>query len=111
MEFSPKAVELTTLLESGITKLYTNFQEDEIRRVVSAGGIYGLNKIQVREIVEFSSGVKGITLNFKNKNVGIIVFDSDTAIEEGDFINWIYYGCSCQKGYARACHRRIGSTY
>ena len=30
MEFSPRAAELTTLLESRITNFYTNFQVDEI---------------------------------------------------------------------------------
>lgn len=37
MEFSPKASELTTLLEKKITNFYTNFQVDEIGRVVSVG--------------------------------------------------------------------------
>nr|YP_010144821.1 hypothetical protein KYW51_mgp04 [Mirabilis jalapa]QQL93539.1 hypothetical protein [Mirabilis jalapa] len=37
MEFSPRAAELTTLLESRITNFYTNFQVDEIGRVVSVG--------------------------------------------------------------------------
>ncbi|KAI3780521.1 hypothetical protein L2E82_10503 [Cichorium intybus] len=37
MEFSPRAAELTTLLESRISNFYTNFQVDEIGRVVSVG--------------------------------------------------------------------------
>nr|GEU42535.1 ATP synthase subunit 1, mitochondrial [Tanacetum cinerariifolium] len=37
-------------------------------------------------MVEFSSGVKGIALNLKNENVGIVVFGSDTAIKEGDLV-------------------------
>ena len=37
MEFSTRAAELTTLLESRITHFYTNFQMDEIGRVVSVG--------------------------------------------------------------------------
>ena len=35
MEFSTRAAELTTLLESLITNFYTNFQVDEIGRAVS----------------------------------------------------------------------------
>ncbi|CAH1452040.1 unnamed protein product [Lactuca virosa] len=66
-----------------------NFQVDEIGRVVSVGDgitrVYRLNEIQAGEIVEFSSGVKGIALNLENENVGIVVFGSDTAIKEGDF--------------------------
>lgn len=90
MEFSPRAAELTTLLESRITNFYTNFQVDEIGRVVSVGDgiarVYGLNEIQAGEMVEFASGVKGIALNLENENVGIVVFGSDTAIKEGDLV-------------------------
>ncbi|KAL0308000.1 UNVERIFIED_CONTAM: ATP synthase subunit alpha, mitochondrial, partial [Sesamum calycinum] len=72
MELSPRAAELTTLLESRISNFYTNFQVDEIGRVVSVGDgiarVYGLNEIQAGEMVEFSSGVKGIALNLENEN-------------------------------------------
>ena len=75
MEFSPRAAELTTLLERRMTNFYTNFQVDEIGRVVSVGDgiarVYGLNEIQAGEMVEFASGVKGIALNLENENVGI----------------------------------------
>ncbi|KAF7067627.1 hypothetical protein CFC21_073490 [Triticum aestivum] len=91
MEFSPRAAELTTLLESRMTNFYTNFQVDEIGRVVSVGDgiarVYALNEIQAGEMVEFASGVKGIALNLENENVGIVVFGSDTAIKEGDLVN------------------------
>ncbi|QHO53503.1 ATP synthase subunit alpha, mitochondrial [Arachis stenosperma] len=90
MEFSVRAAELTTLLESRITNFYTNFQVDEIGRVVSVGDgiarVYGLKEIQAGEMVEFASGVKGIALNLENENVGIVVFGSDTAIKEGDLV-------------------------
>ncbi|KAK6791541.1 hypothetical protein RDI58_010622 [Solanum bulbocastanum] len=48
--------------------------------------VYVLNKIQAGEMVEFASGVKGISLNLENENVGIVVFGSDTAIKEGDLV-------------------------
>ncbi|KAL8229450.1 hypothetical protein R6Q57_014350 [Mikania cordata] len=85
--------ELTTLLESRINNFYTNFQVDEIGRVVSVGDgiacVYGLNEIQAGEMVEFANGVKGIALNLENENVGIVVFGSDTAIKEGDLVKRI----------------------
>ncbi|GKA54082.1 ATPase subunit 1 [Tanacetum coccineum] len=66
------AAELTTLLESRISNFYTNFQVDEIGRVVSVGDgiarVYGLNEIQAGEMVEFASGVKGIALNLEMEN-------------------------------------------
>jgi len=48
--------------------------------------VYGLNKIQAREMVEFASGVKGMALNLENENVGIVIFGSDIAIKEGDIV-------------------------
>ncbi|AQK70081.1 ATP synthase subunit 1 [Zea mays] len=90
MEFSPRAAELMTLLESRMINFYTNLKVDEIGRVVSVGDgiarVYGLNEIQAGEMVEFASGVKGIALNLENENVGIVVFGSDTAIKEGDLV-------------------------
>ncbi|KAG6467081.1 hypothetical protein ZIOFF_075131 [Zingiber officinale] len=90
MEFSPRAAELTTLLESRMTNFDTHLKVDEIGRVVSVGDgiarVYGLNEIQAGEMVEFASGVKGIALNLENENVGIVVFGSDTAIKEGDLV-------------------------
>ncbi|KAL6491688.1 hypothetical protein OROGR_034174 [Orobanche gracilis] len=72
MEFSVRAAELTTLLESRISNFYTNLKVDEIGRVVSVGDgiarVYGLNEIQAGEMVAFSSGVKGIALNLENEN-------------------------------------------
>ncbi|KAI5638622.1 hypothetical protein M9H77_00123 [Catharanthus roseus] len=55
MELSPRAAELTSLLESRISNFYTNFQVDEIGRVVSVGDgiarVYGLNEIQAGEML------------------------------------------------------------
>ncbi|KAI5668364.1 hypothetical protein M9H77_18217 [Catharanthus roseus] len=90
MELSPRAAELTSLLESRISNFYMNFKADEIGRVVSVGDgiarVYGLNEIQAGKMVEFSSSVKGIALNLENENVGIVVFGSNTAIKEGDLV-------------------------
>jgi F-type H+-transporting ATPase subunit alpha len=82
--------ELSYLLEQRITNYYTKLQVDEIGRVVSVGDgiarVYGLNKIQAGEMVEFANGVKGMALNLENENVGIVIFGSDTAIKEGDIV-------------------------
>jgi len=83
-------VELSTLLEQKITNYYTKLPIDEIVQVISVGDgiarVYGLNKIQVGEMVVFTSGVKGMALNLENENVGIVIFGSDTAIKEGDIV-------------------------
>ncbi|XP_071732334.1 uncharacterized protein [Rutidosis leptorrhynchoides] len=113
MEFSPRAAELTTLLESRISNFYTNFQVDEIGRVVSVGDgiarVYGLNEIQAGEMVEFASGVKGIALNLENENVGIVVFGSDTAIKEGDLVKRTDSIVDVPAGKVRTRHRGLST--
>jgi proton translocating ATP synthase F1 alpha subunit len=87
---SLSAGELSVLLESRISNYYTKLDVDEIGRVVTLGDgiarVYGLNKVQVGETVEFSSGVKGMALNLENDNVGVVCFGGDQAIFEGDVV-------------------------
>jgi len=82
--------EMSTLLEEKIAKNYSKLHIDEIGRVLSIGDgiarVYGLNKIQAGEMVEFGSGVKGMALNLESDNVGVVLFGSDTGINEGDMV-------------------------
>ena len=82
--------ELSNLLQQQITNYGDRIQVDNIGRVISVGDgiarVYGLQQIQAGEMVEFSSGVKGMALNLENDNVGVVVFGSDTAIREGDIV-------------------------
>jgi len=83
-------VELSTLLEQKNTNRYIKLQVDEIGRGILVGdgiaSVYGLNKIQAREMVEFASGVKGMALNLENENVEIVIFGSDITIKDGDIV-------------------------
>lgn len=63
---------------------------EETGRVLSIGDgiarVYGLKNIQADEMVEFSSGLKGMALNLEPDNVGIVVFGNDKLIKEGDIV-------------------------
>jgi proton translocating ATP synthase F1 alpha subunit len=87
---SLSAGELSQLLEKRISNYYSPIDINEIGRVLSVGDgiarVYGLNKIQSGEMVEFSAGVRGMALNLEYDNVGIVVFGSDYAIKEGDVV-------------------------
>ena len=48
--------------------------------------MYGLKNIQAEEMVEFSSGLKGMALNLEPDNVGVVVFGNDKEIKEGDVV-------------------------
>ena len=82
--------EISVLLEQKISKSYSQLNIDEIGRVLSIGDgiarVYGLNKIQAGELVEFASGVKGMALNLESDNVGCVLFGSDVLISEGDIV-------------------------
>jgi proton translocating ATP synthase F1 alpha subunit len=84
------AAELSNLLEQKVSNYYVKLDVDEIGRVISVGDgiarVYGLQKIQAGEMVEFSMGIKGMALNLENDNVGVVVFGSDTEIKEGDIV-------------------------
>merc|ERR1711975_69308 len=62
----------------------------EVGRVLSVGDgiarIYGLEGVKAGEMVEFSSGLKGMALNLETDNVGVVVFGDDRAIVEGDSV-------------------------
>ena len=87
---SISAGELSTLLEQRISNYYTKLNVDEIGRVLSVGDgiarVYGLNKIQSGEMVEFANGMKGMALNLENDNVGVVCFGNDSGIKEGDIV-------------------------
>ncbi len=82
--------EISVLLEQKISKSYSKLNVDQVGRVLSIGDgiarVYGLNKIQAGEMVEFASGVKGMALNLESDNVGVVLFGSDTLINEGDTV-------------------------
>jgi proton translocating ATP synthase F1 alpha subunit len=82
--------EISVLLEQKISNSYSKINIDEIGRVLSVGDgiarVYGLQKIQAGEMVEFSGGVRGMALNLENDNVGVVLFGSDNAISEGDIV-------------------------
>merc|ERR1711972_267816 len=46
----------------------------------------GLKGVKAGEMVEFSSGLKGMALNLETDNVGVVVFGDDRAIVEGDSV-------------------------
>lgn len=48
--------------------------------------VFGLNNCQASELVEFTSGVKGMALNLEAGQVGIVLFGSDRAVKEGETV-------------------------
>jgi proton translocating ATP synthase F1 alpha subunit len=87
------ASELSSILEDRVANYYNDksVSVDEIGNVISVGDgiarVYGLNKCQAGEMVEFvKSGIRGMALNLEYDKVGVVIFGSDREIVEGDVV-------------------------
>merc|ERR1712002_748217 len=82
--------EISSILEERILGAAPAVNLEETGRVLSIGDgiarVYGLKNIQAEEMVEFSSGIKGMALNLEPDNVGVVVFGNDKLIKEGDVV-------------------------
>ncbi|KAF2902228.1 hypothetical protein ILUMI_03945 [Ignelater luminosus] len=82
--------EISSILEERILGSAPKADLDETGRVLSIGDgiarVYGLKNVQAEEMVEFSSGLKGMSLNLEPDNVGVVVFGNDKLIKEGDIV-------------------------
>eukprot|EP01136_Pigoraptor_vietnamica_P029813 Opistho-1_new@88313 len=87
---NPSAAEVSKILEERILQTNTEATMEETGRVLSIGDgiarVYGLKNIQAEEMVEFSSGLRGMALNLEPDNVGVVVFGNDKLIKEGDVV-------------------------
>merc|ERR1711997_198380 len=82
--------EISSILEERVLSSAPKANLEETGRVLSIGDgiarVYGLKNIQAEEMVEFSSGLKGMALNLEPDNVGVVVFGNDKLIKEGDVV-------------------------
>jgi F-type H+-transporting ATPase subunit alpha len=85
-----RAAEISAILKQQIANFGTEADVAEVGQVLSVGDgiarVYGLDKVQAGEMVEFANGVKGMALNLETDNVGVVVFGDDTGIREGDTV-------------------------
>lgn len=83
-----KAAEISAILKQKISDYDSKIDVAESGRVLSVGDgiarVYGLDHVQAGELVQFSSGVYGMTLNLEVDNVGVVIFGNDKEIKEGD---------------------------
>ena len=88
MQINPS--EVTKILKEQIKKFGEKAEVSEVGQVLSVGDgiarVYGLDNVQAGEMVEFSSGVKGMALNLESDNVGVVIFGDDRSIKEGDVV-------------------------
>ncbi|ODQ65283.1 F1F0-ATPase complex, F1 alpha subunit [Nadsonia fulvescens var. elongata DSM 6958] len=82
--------EVSSILEERIRGVSGESNLNETGRVLSVGDgiarVFGLNNIMAEELVEFSSGVKGMALNLEAGQVGVVLFGSDRLVKEGETV-------------------------
>jgi F-type H+-transporting ATPase subunit alpha len=85
-----RAAEISEILKQQIKTFGTEAEVSEVGQVLSVGDgiarIYGLDKVQAGEMVEFPGGIKGMALNLEVDNVGVVIFGDDRNIKEGDTV-------------------------
>jgi F-type H+-transporting ATPase subunit alpha len=85
-----RAAEISTILKDQIANFGSEAEVAEVGQVLSVGDgiarVYGLDKVQAGEMVEFPNGVQGMALNLETDNVGIVIFGDDRQIKEGDTV-------------------------
>ncbi len=85
-----RAAEISAILKQQIANFGNEADVAEVGQVLSIGDgiarVYGLDKVQAGEMVEFPNGEKGLALNLESDNVGVVVFGEDTHISEGDTV-------------------------
>jgi len=90
MNKKPSIGDAVTILQSKVSNINQVNDLKEFGTVISIGDgiarVFGLTKVQAGEMVEFSSGIKGMALNLETDNVGIVVLGNDREIQEGDIV-------------------------
>ena len=83
-----RAEEVSRIIRKQIEDYDRKTEVAETGSVLSVGDgiarIYGLERVQAGELVEFDGGIQGIALSLEEDNVGVALMGSDRTIKEGD---------------------------
>ena len=81
-----RPAEISAILKAQISNFGSEASVTEVGQVLSVGDgiarVYGLDKVQAGEMVEFETGVRGMALNLESDNVGVVIFGSDRDIKD-----------------------------
>lgn len=85
-----RADEISRIIKDKIGNLSNEQDLTEVGTVLSVGDgiarVYGLGKVALQEIVEFSNGTRGLAFNLEEDNVGVVVMGDTSQIREGDSV-------------------------
>ncbi|MCT4664747.1 MAG: F0F1 ATP synthase subunit alpha [Flavobacteriales bacterium] len=80
--------EVSAILREQLAGTKSQAELEEVGTVLNVGDgiarLYGLSNVQYGELIEFESGLQGITLNLEEDNVGVVLLGSSKEVKEGD---------------------------
>jgi F-type H+-transporting ATPase subunit alpha len=85
-----RAEEISAIIRDQVKSFETQVNVAEVGSVLQVGDsiakVYGLDGAMAGELLEFPGGLKAITLNLEEDNVGAVILGSDQNIKEGDLV-------------------------
>ncbi|MCK4372540.1 MAG: F0F1 ATP synthase subunit alpha, partial [candidate division Zixibacteria bacterium] len=82
--------EVSSVIKKELEKYETKLEMESVGTVLQVGDgiarIWGLEDVQMSELIQFPGDVIGLVLNLEADNVGAAIFGSDTHIHEGDTV-------------------------
>jgi F-type H+-transporting ATPase subunit alpha len=97
-----KPAEVSAILREQLSGFKSEAELEEVGTVLQVGDgiarIYGLSSVQYGEMIEFTSGLRGIVLNLEEDNVGAVLLGKGNDIKEGDTVKRLRLIASIQVG-------------
>ena len=82
--------EVSSVIKQQLEQYDSKVKMESVGRVLQVGDgiarIWGLDDVQMSELIEFPNDVMGLVLNLEVDNVGAALFGPDTKINEGDMV-------------------------
>jgi len=82
--------EVSSVLKKELEKYETKLEMESVGTVLQVGDgiarIWGLEDVQMSELIKFPGDIIGMVLNLEEDNVGAVIFGPDTHINEGDTV-------------------------
>ncbi len=79
--------EISDVLKKELSDVSSKLSFEETGKVLQVGDgvahVYGLDKVKANELVRFENGVTGVAMNLEESNVGVILLDNASSVEEG----------------------------
>jgi F-type H+-transporting ATPase subunit alpha len=82
--------EISAILKQQLSGFGADTNLEEVGTVLQVGDgiarVYGLNRAQSGELVEFENGTRAIVLNLEEDNVGVVLMGSSDGVREGSVV-------------------------